>query len=102
MEINISGKVVSGAGDNLSQEGELRDTSVLELDVSKTIEGLLVSAVKESKWIVESKRRLSAELTLECVECGRGLAGLGGGKRGGGGDGGGEDDGLHCFVPEIA
>ncbi|KAL7525781.1 hypothetical protein ACHAXR_001160, partial [Thalassiosira sp. AJA248-18] len=36
--VNISGKVVSGTGGDLSKEGKLSNTSVLDLDVTKTVE----------------------------------------------------------------
>lgn len=74
----------SGAGDDVSEEGKLGDTSVLDLDVSEALESLLVGVVKEAKRIEESERSLGSELGLEGVELGGGLAGLGMGEGGGG------------------
>ncbi len=65
---DVSGKVVSGTGDEVSNEGKLGHTSVLELDVTKTVECLLVGTVKEAKGIPESKRSLGTDLALESVE----------------------------------
>ena len=87
--------MVSSTGDEVSNESKLGNTSVLELDVTKTVECLLVSTVKEAKGIPESKRSLGTELALEGVKGGGGLANLSGGKGGGGGDSGGKDDRLH-------
>ena len=92
---DVSGKVVSSTGDEVSNEGKLGNTSVLELDVTKTIESLLVGTVKEAKGIPESKRGLGTKLALESVKGGGGLANLSGGKGSGRGDSGGKDDGLH-------
>jgi len=92
---DVSGKVVSSTGDEVSNEGKLGNTSVLELDVTKTVECLLVGTVKEAKGIPESKRSLGTKFALEGVKGGGGLANLSGGKGGGGGDGGGKDNRLH-------
>jgi len=63
--VDGSRKVESSTGGDLSEEGKLGNTSVLDLDVSETVEPLLVGIVKESKRIVEAKRRLGSELALE-------------------------------------
>ena len=74
----------------------MTDTSVLELDVTKAVESLLVSSVEHTKRIPEAKRRLGTEFVLEShVEAGGGLAGLSRSKGGGGGDKGGKDGELH-------
>mmetsp|Transcript_25788 Transcript_25788/g.33669 ORF Transcript_25788/g.33669 Transcript_25788/m.33669 type:complete len:226 (-) Transcript_25788:21-698(-) len=93
--VNVSGKVDSGTGDNLSKEGKLTDTSVLELDVTKTVETFLVSTVEESKRIPASKRRLSTKFFFEGLDGGGGLTNLSGSKGGSGGEEGGEDSKLH-------
>jgi len=93
--IDGSGEVVSSAGGDLSKESKLGDTSVLDLDVTETVETLLVGIIEHAERIVESKRRLGTKLVLESVEGGGGLAGLGRGEGGGGGDGGGKDNRLH-------
>ena len=87
--VDVSGEVDSVTGHDLSKEGKLGNTSVLELDVTKTVEGLLVGVVKESK------RSLGTKLFLEGTEGGGGLGDGGWGKGSSGGDGGGKDNRLH-------
>jgi len=94
--VNVSRKVDSGTGDDLAKEGKLTDTSVLELDVTKTVESFLVSSVEHAKRIPAAKRRLSTKLFLEGHVEGRGRGGrLCGGKGGGTGDKGGNNGELH-------
>jgi len=93
--VNVSSKVDTGTGDDVTQESKLRDTSVLDLDVTETVETLLVGIIEQSQRIEESKRRLDTELVLESAKSSGGLASLGRGEGGGGGDGGGKDDRLH-------
>ena len=70
-------KVDSVTGDDLAKEGKLTDTSVLDLNITEAVETLLVSIVKKSKRVEESKRRLDSKLSLERVEGGGGLSNLG-------------------------
>ena len=63
--VNISTEVNSGTRDQVSDEGELRNTSVLQLDVSQTVESLLVGIIEEAKRVPETKRSLCTELRLE-------------------------------------
>ena len=56
--VNVSWKTDSVTGDNLSKEGKLGDTSVLQLNVTKTVETLLVGIVEHAQRIEESKRGL--------------------------------------------
>ena len=93
--VNVSGKVDSGTSDDVTKESKLGDTSVLDLDVTETVESLLVSIVKKAKRIKESERRLNTELILERSEGGGGLAGLGRCKGSSRGDSSGEDNRLH-------
>mmetsp|Transcript_13043 Transcript_13043/g.18682 ORF Transcript_13043/g.18682 Transcript_13043/m.18682 type:complete len:218 (+) Transcript_13043:132-785(+) len=93
--VNVSWKTDSGTGGDLSEEGKLGDTSVLELDVTETVETLLVGIIEQSQRIEEAKRRLSTKLVLEGVEGGGGLAGLGRGESGGRADKGSDDGRLH-------
>ncbi|EJK46847.1 hypothetical protein THAOC_34469 [Thalassiosira oceanica] len=125
--VDVSAKVESATGGDLSKEGKHSDTSVLDLDcekererrenalarekerwivpcnvnpltVTEAVESLLGAvAVQHTKRIVESKRRLGTELILEGVELSGGLAGLGRGKGGGGADEGEGGDRLHDF-----
>jgi len=78
--INVSGKVNSVTGDNLPKEGKLSDTAVLDLDVMKMVETVLVGIVEHAQRIEESKRGLGSELGFEGVD-GRGdTSGLDGAK----------------------
>ena len=92
---DVSGKTKSGTGDDLSEEGKLTDTPVLDLNVTETVETALPSLIEQSQRIEEAKRRLSTKLSLEGVKGGGGLAGWGGGESGSGGGEGGEDSSLH-------
>ena len=94
--VNVTWKVDSGTGDDLSEESKLTDTSVLDLDVTETVETLLIDTVKLSERIEEVKRSLGTELVFEGHLGDDG--GLGLGRRGeghGGGDEGGSNDTLH-------
>ena len=93
--VDISREVESGACRDLSQECELGDAAVLDLDVTEAVEAVLVGAVEHAERVVESEGRLGAELGLEGGEAGGGLGRRCGGEGGGGGDGGGDDGGLH-------
>eukprot|EP01083_Nonionella_stella_P271423 919680_1 len=56
--VNVSWKVDSGTGDDVTKEGKLSNTSVLDLDVTKTVESFLGDiSGKHTKRIEESKRR---------------------------------------------
>ena len=92
--VNVSGKVDTSTGDDVSEESKLTDTSVLELNVTETVETVLVSIIKKSKRIEESKRRLNSELALESVEGSGGLGNLGRSESSCRGDEGCEDK-LH-------
>lgn len=63
--VNISREVVSSTRNKVADEGKLRNTSVLQLDVSQTVESLLVGSVEEAKRVPEAKRSLCTELRLE-------------------------------------
>ena len=57
--VDGSGKVDSGTGHNLSKEGKLSNTSVLDLNVTKTVKTLLGAVSGEhAEGIEESKRSL--------------------------------------------
>ena len=83
------------SGDNLSEEGKHGDTSVLDLNVSETVEFLLVTVFDESERIEVSKRWLGTEDILESGKAGGGLGLLDRGEGAGGGDEGGENGRLH-------
>mmetsp|Transcript_40754 Transcript_40754/g.73487 ORF Transcript_40754/g.73487 Transcript_40754/m.73487 type:complete len:100 (-) Transcript_40754:24-323(-) len=93
--VNVSAEVTSSTGDNVTQEGKLSNTAVLDLNITETVESLLVGLVEESEGIEEAKRSLDTELTLEGSECGGDLASGGRGKGSGGGSKGGEDGKFH-------
>lgn len=72
--------------------------SHLDLDVTETVELVLVTIGNKAKRIEEAKRGLGTELVLEGTKGGRGLAGLGGGKGGGGADESSKNGGsLHGY-----
>ena len=101
--VNVSGKVDSVTGDDLSKESKLGDTSVLELDITKTVEFLLVGIGQKSQRIEESKRRLDSKLRLEGHVQGSGGLGHGRGSEGGGGTGKNGGDGeLHVGLVCLA
>jgi hypothetical protein len=95
--VNVSGETDSSLGDEVSDNGEHGDTSVLDLDVTETVELLLVTVGDHTEGIEESKRILGTKLVLERRKAGGGGGLLGGGESSGGGDKGGEDGGLHHF-----
>ncbi len=93
--VDGSRKVGSVTGGDLSKEGKHTDASVLDLDVSETVELFLVTVFDESKRIEESKRRLGSEGILEGGQGGGGHALLGRSESSGSGDKGGKNGGLH-------
>ena len=97
-KVNGSGETDSILGDEVSNDGKHGDTSVLDLDVTETVELLLVTVGDHAEGIEESKRILGTELVLERRQAGGGGGLLGGGESSGGGDKGGGDDRLHCGV----
>ena len=98
--VNVSRKADSGLLDEVSDDGKHGDTSVLDLDVTETVELLLVTIGDKAKGIEESERSLGTKLVLEGLEGGGGGGLLGGSESGGGGDEGGKDGELHfdCLV----
>ena len=52
-EIDVAGKVSSTTGDDLSEEGKLADTAMLELDIAQPLETLLIDVVEHAKRIPE-------------------------------------------------
>uniref|UniRef100_A0A7S4N1G3 Uncharacterized protein n=1 Tax=Odontella aurita TaxID=265563 RepID=A0A7S4N1G3_9STRA len=95
--VNVTREVDAVTGHDLAEESKLADTAVLELDVTKAIELLLVGICEEAKGIEESKRGLGTELALEGVDGGGGLADLGGREGGGRASKDGSDGELHDF-----
>ena len=59
LQVNSSGKVDAGTGDDVTQKRQLTDTPVLELDVSQTFEVLLIAIGNDLERIEEA--------TLICV-----------------------------------
>ena len=94
--VNVAWETDSGLSNEVSNNGKHGDTSVLELDISETVELRLVTIGNEAERIEESKWGLGAEFILEGVE----RSDLGGRlswrKGGGGGKKGSNDDTLHC------
>ena len=96
--IDGSRKVESGTGDDVSEESQHTNTSVLDLNVSKTIESVLVSVGNKSKRIEKTERRLGTKSIFESAQGGAGGLLLGRGESSGGGDEGGKDGGLHGYL----
>ena len=93
--VNVSWKADSGSGGQVSDNTKHADTSVLDLDVTKTVELFLVTILNKAKRIEESKRRLGTKGILEGVQ-GGGLGSLlDRGEGRGSSDKGGKDGGLH-------
>jgi hypothetical protein len=99
--VNISRKVDTSTVDDVSEECKLTNTSVLDLNITKTVETLLVSIIKKSKRIEETKRRLNSEFSLESVERSGGLSNLGRCESSSRGKEGGEDE-LHFGRSKIS
>ena len=53
VEIDIAREVSTTTGDDLTKEGKLADTAVLELDVTEALETLLVDIVEHAEGIPE-------------------------------------------------
>ncbi|KAK1734408.1 putative chlorophyll a/b binding protein, partial [Skeletonema marinoi] len=102
--VDVSGEVDSGTGHNLAKEGKLSDTSVLDLNITETVETFLGNVSGEqAEGIEESKRRLDTELILEGVQGGGGGLVLGRGESGGRADKGSDDGRLHdgCCIYDF-
>ena len=93
--VNVSRKMDAGTGDDVTEEGKLTDTAVLDLDITEAVETLLVSARKHAKRIEETDRGLGSELRLKGIQGGGCLANLGRGEGGSRASKKGGDDKLH-------
>jgi len=95
--INVAGKTNAGTGDELTDNGEHTNTSVLDFDGTETIESGLRSVGDDAEGIEEAQWRLGAEFVLVGGEgCSTGstserLAGEGRGR----GEDGSDQGGLH-------
>ena len=63
-ECNISWEMDASCGGKMAEDGKHRDTAMLGLNVSQTIESLLVSILEEVEGIPETKRGLCTKGTL--------------------------------------
>jgi hypothetical protein len=93
--VNVSRETDSGLLDEVSSDGKHTDASVLDLDVTETVELLLVAIGNQAEGIEESKRSLGTELVLEGLQGGGGGGVLGRGESCNRGDEGGDDNRLH-------
>jgi hypothetical protein len=93
--VNVSGETDSGLLDEVSSDGEHTDASVLDLDVTETVELLLVAISNHAEGIEESKRILGSKLTFEGLQGRGGGSLLGRGESDGRGDEGCDDNRLH-------
>ena len=76
----VSRKAETDGGGEVAEEGKLGDTTVLELNITKAVEPLLVSALQEHEGIIEAKGLLDSKFGFEGVKSRGGLACLGRGK----------------------
>lgn len=93
--VNVTREMNASTGGDLSEEGKLADTSVLDLYETKTVESILVGIIEESEGVKEAEWGLSAKLGLEGGERSDGLGHGGGGECGGRAEDGNEAGGLH-------
>ena len=93
--VDVSSQMGSRAGDDVTQESKHANTSVLDLNVTETVETFLVSIIKKSKRIEESDRCLGTKLSLEGVDGRGGPGNRGRGEGGGGGQSRGNDNRLE-------
>ena len=63
--VNVTWETDSVFGDKVSDHGKHGNTSVLDLNISETIEFVLVTVRNQAKRIEESKRCLGSKLTLK-------------------------------------
>ena len=96
-EVNVAWETGSGLGHKVSDNGKHGDTSVLDLDVSETVELLLVTVGNQAKRIEESERSLGTELAFEGVEGSHLGGGLGWSESSSGGKEGCDDNRLHFY-----
>jgi hypothetical protein len=75
--VDVTRKVNSGTGHDLSEESKLADTSVLDFNISEAIKSGLVLTTELSEGIEETKRRLSTKFLLKCHVGGNRGLGLG-------------------------
>ena len=97
-QFDWSRKTDSGVGYEVTNDGKHGNTSVLELNISETIETLLASTVEKAKRVELSKGLLGTKGILEGTEGGGGSSLLGRGKGGSRGDERGKNGGLHFYL----
>ena len=54
VKIDVAREVSATTGDDLTKEGKLADTAVLELDVTEALETLLVDIIEHAEGIPET------------------------------------------------
>jgi len=101
-KIDVSWKANSIPGHDLTKEAKHADTPVLDLDVTKTVETVLVGIFEEAKGIEQAEWWLDSKLTFEGHGDGRrrNLLGCRGEGSGRAGEKGGDDE-LHCYLFEC-
>jgi hypothetical protein len=95
--VNGTRKTDAGLGNEVSNNGEHGNTSVLDFDVTQAVESGLVAVGNEAKGIPETKRNQGTDLVFEGHLGGDRSTGsvLGRSKGGGTSEEGGEDNELH-------
>ena len=94
---DLAWKANTSLSDKVANDGKHGDTSVLDLDVTETVETFLATVFDKAKRIVQAKWLLGTEGILESTEAGGGSSLLGWGEGSGRGDKGGKDSGLHLY-----
>ena len=94
--IDSSRETVSTGSDQVSKDSQHRDTAVLELDVTETVEPCLVLLIDKVERVPESKRFLGSNLVLKGLQRSPGGGLLRGSKgRGNSGKESNDSGGLH-------
>ena len=94
-EVNVSRKTNSGLLDEVSDNTEHANTSVLDLNESEAVKLRLVTISDKAKGIEEAKRGLGTKLVSESAQGGRRRLLRDRGESGRSGEDGGEDSGFH-------
>mmetsp|Transcript_16495 Transcript_16495/g.35952 ORF Transcript_16495/g.35952 Transcript_16495/m.35952 type:complete len:227 (+) Transcript_16495:413-1093(+) len=97
--INVSGNTGAKGCVDVTENGKHGNASVLDLDVTKTVESGLVNSVQHVQRVPESQRFLSSEFGIESGKSGRCSGCLLRSKGNGGADKKGKDSSsLHCII----
>ena len=65
----VAGEAKAGGGPEVAEEGKLGNTAVLELDVTETVEALLVGVLQKAERIIEAEGLLDTDCVLFVKMC---------------------------------